>query len=136
ITQVNKVTKDNKIDEKKAKGIIYDKMLEDFSIFRKKRSEEMSLQLLEITCKYLQGKTQKAVKIYNLFEKVSVGKIKYITTYTANAISELTNDKLQEIIDNCSLYKHPNHILPKDEFLIPEISKKILPEVNALTTSM
>jgi hypothetical protein len=102
ITQVNEVTKGNKIGEKKAKGIIYDKMLEDLSILRKKRSEETGLQLPEITRKYLQGKTQKAVKIYNLFEKVGVDKIKYITTYTANAISELTNDKLQEIIDNFS----------------------------------
>ncbi|CAG8756978.1 2877_t:CDS:2, partial [Dentiscutata erythropus] len=40
ITQVNEVTKGNKIGEKKAKGIIYDKMLEDLSILHKKRSEE------------------------------------------------------------------------------------------------
>ncbi|CAB4397683.1 unnamed protein product [Rhizophagus irregularis] len=45
-------------------------MLEDLSILRKKRSEETGLQLPEITRKYLQGKTQKAVKIYNLFEKI------------------------------------------------------------------
>ncbi|CAB4382801.1 unnamed protein product [Rhizophagus irregularis] len=44
---------------------------EDLSILRKKRSEETGLQLPEITRKYLQGKTQKAVKIYNLFEKRS-----------------------------------------------------------------
>ena len=56
--------KNSKIGEKKAKGIIYDKMLEDLSILRKKRSEETGLQLPEITRKYLQGKTQKAVKIY------------------------------------------------------------------------
>ena len=102
ITQVNETMKNSKIGEKKAKGIIYDIMLEDLSILRKKRSEEMGLQLPEITRKYLQGKIQKAVKIYNLFEKVGMNKIKYITTYTANAILELTNDKLQEIIDNFS----------------------------------
>ncbi len=138
ITQVNETMKNSKIGEKKAKGIIYDKMLEDLFILRKKRSEEMGLQLPEITRKYLQGKTQKAVKIYNLFEKVGVDKIKYITTYTANAISELTNDKLQEIIDNFSEQnsKELHHMSPKDESSIPEISEKILPEVNASTTPM
>ncbi|RGB34226.1 hypothetical protein C1646_702519 [Rhizophagus diaphanus] len=127
ITQVNEVTKGNKIGEKKAKGIIYDKMLEDLSMLRKQRSEETGLQLPEITRKYLQGKTQKAVKIYNLFEKVGVDKIKYITTYTANAISELTNDKLQEIIGNFSEQnpKELHHMSPKDESSIPEISAEV-----------
>jgi len=91
-------------------------MLEHLFIIRKKRSEETGLQLPEISCKYLQGKTQKAVKIYNLFEKVGVDKITYITTYTANAISELTNDKLQEIIDNFSKQE--------DDFPTPEISAR------------
>jgi len=65
-------------------------------------------------------------------------KIKYITTYTANAISELTNDKLQEIIDNFfeQNLKKLHHMSPKDESSIPEISEKILPEVNASTTPM
>ncbi|CAG8660418.1 8968_t:CDS:1 [Funneliformis mosseae] len=113
-------------------------MLEDLSILCKKRSEEIGLQLLEITCKYLQGKTQKAVKIYNLFEKVGVDKIKYITTYTANAISELINDKFQEIINNFSKQnpKELHHMSSKDESSIPKISKKILLEVNASTTPM
>jgi hypothetical protein len=122
ITQVNETMKNSKIGEKKVKGIIYDKMLKDLSILCKKRSEETGLQLPEITHKYLQGKIQKAVKIYNLFEKVGVDKIKYITTYTANAISELTNDKLQEneeIIDNFSKQnrKELNHMSPKDDNL-------------------
>ena len=101
VTQVNETMKNSKIGEKKAKGIIYDKML-DLSILRKKRSEETGLQLPEITRKYLQRKTQKVVKIYNLFEKIGVDKIKYIMSYSANSISELTNDKIQAIIDNYS----------------------------------
>ncbi|POG76930.1 hypothetical protein GLOIN_2v1768396 [Rhizophagus irregularis DAOM 181602=DAOM 197198] len=75
-------------------------MLEHLSIIHKKRSEETGLR--EISCKNLQRKTQKAVKIYKLFEKVGVDNIKYITTYSANSISELTNDKVQDIIDNFS----------------------------------
>src|SRR5215475_12208744 len=62
----------------------------------------MGLRLPEISRKNLQRKTQKAVKIYKIFEKVGVENIKYITTYSANSISELTNDKVQDIIDNFS----------------------------------
>src|SRR5581483_12073001 len=53
----------------------------------------------EISRKNLQRKTQKAVKIYKIFEKVGVENIKYIITYSANSISELTNDKVQDIIE-------------------------------------
>jgi hypothetical protein len=71
-------------------------------MLRKQRSEETGLRLPEISRKNLQRKTQKAVKIYKIFEKVGVENIKYITTYSANSISELTNDKVQDIIDNFS----------------------------------
>src|SRR5581483_6708758 len=77
-------------------------MLEHLSMLRKQRSEDTGLRLPEISRKNLQRKTQKAVKIYKIFEKVGVENIKYITTYSANSISELTNDKVQDIIDNFS----------------------------------
>ncbi|CAI2195815.1 13362_t:CDS:2, partial [Funneliformis geosporum] len=69
------------------------------------RSKETGLRLSKISHKNLQGKTQKAVKIYKLFEK-------------------LTNDKVQEIIDNFSEQnpKELYHMSPKDESSIPEIS--------------
>ncbi|PKY21164.1 hypothetical protein RhiirB3_434673 [Rhizophagus irregularis] len=104
LIQVRAITNDGKgeIGEKKGKGVIYDKVLEDLSILRKKKSEETGMQLPEISRKCLQGKTQKAVKIFKLFEKLGVNKIKYITSYSANSISELTNDKIQAIIDNYS----------------------------------
>ena len=34
------------------------------------------------------------MKIYKLFEKIGVDNIKYITTYSVNSISELTNNKV------------------------------------------
>ena len=74
-------------------------MLEHLSMLRKQRSEETGSRLPEISRKNLQRKTQKAVKIYKIFEKVGVENIKYITTYSANSISELTNDKVQDIIE-------------------------------------
>ncbi|RHZ84516.1 hypothetical protein Glove_80g12 [Diversispora epigaea] len=123
LIQVRVVIQDGngKIGEKKAKGIVYDKILEYLSILRKKRSEDTGLQLPEISRKYLQGKTQKAVKIYKLFENLGTYKIKYITTYSANSISELTNDKIQEIIDSFTK-QESHHMIQKDESSTPEIS--------------
>ncbi|GES94916.1 hypothetical protein GLOIN_2v1791032 [Rhizophagus clarus] len=111
LTQVSMIIqyRKDKIGEKKAKEIIYDKMLEYLSILQKQRSEEIGLCLSEIFCKNLQRKTQKAVKIYKLFEKVGVDNIKYITTYSTNSISELTNDKVQDIIDNFSEHNDNNN---------------------------
>ncbi|RHZ44323.1 hypothetical protein Glove_740g8 [Diversispora epigaea] len=55
IIQYNDLIKNSngKIGEKKAKGIIYDKILEHITIIREKRSKEMGLQLPEISRKTL-----------------------------------------------------------------------------------
>ncbi|RHZ52557.1 hypothetical protein Glove_460g18 [Diversispora epigaea] len=137
ITQVNETIKNGKgkVGEKKAKGIIYDKMLEDLSILRKKRSEDTGLQLPEISRKYLQGKTQKAVKIYKLFEKIGVDKIKYIKIYSANSISELTNDKIQTIINHFS--KNTDIDLP-DNYIVSsldDLTETSAPSIQPLYTS-
>jgi polyhydroxyalkanoate synthesis regulator phasin len=115
VIQYNDLIKNSngKIGEKKAKGIIYDKILEHITIIREKRSKEMGLQLPEISRKTLCRKTQRAVKTYNLFEKIGKDKIKYLKAYSANSISELTNDQIQKIIDNIS---------DRDEFNIKEES--------------
>ncbi|CAG8751853.1 5367_t:CDS:2, partial [Racocetra persica] len=71
ITQVNEVTKGNKIGEKKAKGIIYDKMLEDLSILRKKRSEETEDEspTPEISAK---GSCQNSAKVSELIAPIPI----------------------------------------------------------------
>ncbi|CAG8515952.1 12690_t:CDS:2 [Acaulospora colombiana] len=91
IIQYNDLIKNSngKIGEKKAKGIIYDKILEHLNI-REGRSKEMGLQLPEISRKTLCKKTQKAVRTYKLFEKIGMDQIKYLKAYSANSISELT----------------------------------------------
>ncbi|GET65814.1 hypothetical protein GLOIN_2v1735823 [Rhizophagus irregularis DAOM 181602=DAOM 197198] len=109
LTQINVIVQDGKgkIGEKKAKGIIYDKILEHLSIL----------------------KTQKAVKIYKLFEKVGVDNIKYITTYSANSISELTNDKVQDIIDNFSKHNdNDNSDVEEVSSHMTEISARAQPK--------
>ncbi|GBC09717.1 hypothetical protein RclHR1_09060014 [Rhizophagus clarus] len=50
--------------------------------------------------------------IYKLFEKIGIDKIKYITTYSANSISELSDSQIQTIVDYFS--KNPNTELPDD----------------------
>ncbi|PKC53870.1 hypothetical protein RhiirA1_508854 [Rhizophagus irregularis] len=56
--------------------------------------------------------TQKARNIYKLFEKIGIDKIKYITTYSANSISELSDSQIQTIIDYFS--ENPNTEFPDD----------------------
>src|SRR6185312_386077 len=63
-----------KIGEKKAKGIIYDKILEHLTIIQ---SKEMGLQLPEISCKTLCRKTQRAIKTYKLCGVPQVQKLHF-----------------------------------------------------------
>ena len=60
--------------------------------------------------KTLCKKTQRAVKTYKLFEKIGIDKIKYLKAYSANSISELTNNQIQKIIDNISDYDEFNKL--------------------------
>src|SRR4051794_25679804 len=54
--------------------------------------------------------TQRARDIYKLFEKIGIDKIRYITTYNTNSISELSDSQIQTIVDYFS--KNPNTELP------------------------
>ena len=60
----------------------------------------MGLQVPNISRDTLRKKTQRAVKIYKLSAKIGLDKIKHIKNYSANSISELTNDQIQEIINH------------------------------------
>ena len=77
--------------EKKARSMLYDTITEQLSILRKKRSQELGVQLRNVSRDSLRKKTQRAEKNYKLFEKVGLDKIKYINSYNANSISELTD---------------------------------------------
>ena len=56
--------------------------------------------------------TQRARSIYKLFEKIGIDKIRYITTYSANSIAELSDSQIQTIIDYFS--KNSNTELSSD----------------------
>ena len=45
----------------------------------------------------LRKKTQRAVKIFKLFRKIGVDKIKRVISYSANAISKLTASQIRSI---------------------------------------
>ncbi|CAG8771310.1 17295_t:CDS:1 [Cetraspora pellucida] len=81
----------NEIGEKKAKGQVY-----DFIIKRIPGTKRKNL------CK----QTQKALRIYNLFEKIGMDKIQFIKTYSTDTISRFTNLQIQTIIDHFA--KKPN----------------------------
>ncbi|PKY59408.1 hypothetical protein RhiirA4_482130 [Rhizophagus irregularis] len=87
-----------KIGEKKAKGMIYDNLIKLLRPGTKRNT--------------LLKQTQRARDIYKLFEKIGIDKIKYITTYSANSISELSDSQIQTIVDYFS--KNPNTELPDD----------------------
>ncbi|RHZ49334.1 hypothetical protein Glove_522g11 [Diversispora epigaea] len=78
------------IGEKKAKGLVYDFIIEQLPNTKR-----------ENLCK----QTQRAIKIFNLFEKIGTDKIQYIKTFSANSISKFTNEELQKVID----YFSSNH---------------------------
>ncbi|RIA89699.1 hypothetical protein C1645_824464 [Glomus cerebriforme] len=131
IYQYNGIVKNSngKIGEKKAKGIIYDEMLEHLATIHEKRSKEIGTQLPKISRSSLTRRTQRSMKLVRIFEKIGIDKIKYLSAYNSNFISELTNDHIQEIIDNSA---------KQDDFPTPEISarnlktsEKILPEANS-----
>ena len=49
--------------------------------------------------KTLRKRTQRAIKIYKLFEKIGVDIIKNIKSYSANSISKFTKPQIQIILD-------------------------------------
>ena len=95
--QVKNVMKTNRIGEKKVKGQIYDFIIAQLGTKRNT----------------LLKQTQRARSIYKLFEKIGIDKIRYITTYSANSIAELSDSQIQTIIDYFS--KNPNTELPDDQ---------------------
>ncbi|CAG8451660.1 6947_t:CDS:2 [Acaulospora morrowiae] len=82
--QVKNLMKSDHIGEKKAKGQIYDFIIAQLNTKRKT----------------LQKQTQKARKVYNLFEKIGIDKIQHIKTFSADAISRFTNLQIQTVIDH------------------------------------
>ncbi|KAF0421283.1 hypothetical protein F8M41_006806 [Gigaspora margarita] len=54
----------NKIGEKKAKGLIYEEVMKQLNILRKKRSQDIGLPLPDVSRDSLRKKTQRALKIY------------------------------------------------------------------------
>ncbi|CAG8714879.1 447_t:CDS:2 [Cetraspora pellucida] len=89
----------NRANQEEILCILYDSITEQLSLLRKRRSQELGLQLRDVSQNSLHKKTQRAEKNYKLFEKVGLNKIKYINSYSMNSISELTNAQFQEIID-------------------------------------
>ncbi|GBC50843.1 hypothetical protein GLOIN_2v1838494 [Rhizophagus irregularis DAOM 181602=DAOM 197198] len=81
VFQLEALCDNNKIGEKKARGLIYDEVVKQVNILRKKRSQNTGVPLPDITRDGLRKKTQRAEKIYKLLEKIGLDKIQYIKSY-------------------------------------------------------
>ncbi|CAG8763831.1 7065_t:CDS:1, partial [Cetraspora pellucida] len=86
--RVSEITSNSKVKIKTARSLVY---------------KEVKQLLPDITDANLRQKTLRARKIYNLFNGIGIKKIEQVT-YSANAISNLTNTQIQNII---------NHVLSK-----------------------
>ncbi|CAG8557594.1 10026_t:CDS:2 [Cetraspora pellucida] len=116
----------NKVSMKKAKGQVY-----DFIIAQNPGIRDESLY----------KKIERAKKIYRLFEKIGLDKVKYIKSYSTNAISKFTNKQIQMIIDHFTKNSIKEYIDDQDnssdDLPKTDVGEKTLPkiEVNTLTIS-
>ncbi|RHZ44424.1 hypothetical protein Glove_726g7 [Diversispora epigaea] len=92
---VDEIMIKEKVDMKKAKGQIY-----NFILAHNPGTKRNTLY----------QRISRARKIYEFIEKIEIDKIKYIKTYSANSIAELSDSKIQTIISYFS--KNPNTKLP------------------------
>ncbi|CAG8604332.1 5490_t:CDS:2, partial [Diversispora eburnea] len=106
--RVNEIISDGKVKIKTAKSLVY---------------KEVKQLLPDTTDANLRQKTLRARKIYNLFNAIGIEKIEQVT-YSANAISNLTNTQIQNII---------NHVLSA-ELARPKTVNKIHDRNNSEVT--
>src|SRR5215212_2101711 len=71
---------------------------------RKQLFQDIIKHLSGITLETLRKRTQRAIKIYKLFEKIGVDRIKNIKSYSVNSISKFTKPQIQIILE----LKKPN----------------------------
>src|SRR6266542_1581078 len=115
-----------KFGEKKARSLLYDSITKQLNLLRKQRSQETGLQLRDVSRDSLRKKTQRAEKVYKFIEQVGLDKIKYIKSYSATSISELTNEQIQDVID----YGISSEKLPLVTDHVTEISETLCPRKN------
>ncbi|CAB4419626.1 unnamed protein product [Rhizophagus irregularis] len=128
IIQLNGIIESSggKFGEKKARGLLYDSITKQLNLLRKQRSQETGLQLRDVSRDSLRKKTQRAEKVYKFIEQVGLDKIKYIKSYSATSISELTNEQIQDVID----YGISSEKLPLVTDHATEISETLCPGKN------
>ena len=88
-------------------GKAYEERVEEIKNARRGVSDQSARnQVYDDTMEHLPGgftkdtlrkKTQRAVKIFKLFRKIGVDKIKRVISYSANAISKLTASQIRSI---------------------------------------
>ncbi|GBC23039.2 hypothetical protein GLOIN_2v1474274 [Rhizophagus irregularis DAOM 181602=DAOM 197198] len=80
---------------------------------RKQLFQDIIKHLSGITLETLRKRIQRAIKIYKLFEKIGVDRIKNIKSYSADSISKFTNPQIQIILDYFSGSSYADRKLKK-----------------------
>src|ERR1700722_17479298 len=80
---------------------------------RKQLFQDIIKHLSGITLETLRKRTQRAIKIYKLFEKIGVDRIKNIKSYSADSISKFTKPQIQIILDYFSGSGYADTVLKK-----------------------
>ncbi|CAB5391848.1 unnamed protein product [Rhizophagus irregularis] len=80
---------------------------------RKQLFQNIIKYLSGITLEILHKRIQRAIKVYKLFEKIGVDRIKNIKSYSVDSISKFTNPQIQIILDYFSGSQYANRKLKK-----------------------
>src|SRR6266498_3857881 len=97
---------------------------------RKQLFQDIMKHLSGITLETLRKRTQRAIKIYKLFEKIGVDRIKNIKSYSADSISKFTKPQIQIILDYFSGSGYADTELKKpNSYSVSKNIEKVRPKV-------
>ncbi|CAG8644238.1 8890_t:CDS:2 [Acaulospora morrowiae] len=113
---VDEIMIKEKVDMKKAKGQIY-----NFILAHNPGTKQNTLY----------QRISRARKIYEFIEKIGIDKIKYIKTYSANSIAELSDSKIQTIIDYFSKNLNTELLNKQDDSIIDSEEEVSDDQINA-----
>src|SRR6266496_1246472 len=97
---------------------------------RKQLFQDIMKHLSGITLETLRKRTQRAIKIYKLFEKIGIDRIKNIKSYSADSISKFTKPQIQIILDYFSGSGYADTELKKpNSYSVSKNIEKVRPKV-------
>ncbi|CAB4411357.1 unnamed protein product [Rhizophagus irregularis] len=97
---------------------------------RKQLFQNIMKHLSGIILETLRKRTQRAIKIYKLFEKIEIDRIKNIKSYSMDSISKFTKPQIQIILDYFSRSGYADTELKKpNSYIVSKNIEKVRPKV-------